>query len=199
MNNQFQVETSPATDGQLQVETSPAAAGIDPKYDSSRVIEISPEVLEVTPTCSICLTNDAEYSYSCCFRDGTMKLCKSCIERMTMYAIFEEINAAVIIDPSHGFLLDCPFCRQNYGVIYDKTSHNSFVLEDFLNIGQTRTALRIADQFYRAKIAALEVSHLNDTHNRWLNTRRRISAEVLMPLARLIDVAYTRDVRRRPY
>ena len=145
--------------------------------------------------CHICCQQPSRHSFKCCFRNEEMKLCRDCIESLVMRKLIAEIAESRPIDLSQSYKLQCPFCRQNYDMIYDSTGWGEYMIEDFVNLGQSIVLIKLSKEHYREEIETLRTNLRDHHHSQMAGQRRRMTEEVLLPLTRLLNVEHRRIIR----
>ena len=121
-----------------------------------------------------------------------MKMCRDCIESMVMRKLMKEVVEDLPIDLDQNYKLPCPFCRQNYELIYDHTGWGEYLVEDFINLGQSISIIKVTKDYFMGEIATTR-ENLRSHHNFQLaQQRRRLTDEVLLPLTQILNVEYRR-------
>ena len=145
--------------------------------------------------CQLCCELPSRYSFKCCFRNEEMKLCRDCIESLAMRKLMLEVVESRPVNLTESYKLPCPFCRQNYDMIYDITSYGEYMIEDFINLTQAVTLIRLTKDHFMEEMDVLR-ENLRAHHNgQLILQRRRLTEEVLLPLTRLLNNEHRRTTR----
>ena len=145
--------------------------------------------------CHICYLSPSTHAFKCCFRDEQMKICRDCIESIAMHKLMKEVVDDLPIDLNGNFNLPCPFCRQNYVMIYDKTSWGEYLIEDFINLQQSVALIKFTKNHFMEEMERMR-ANLRSHHEAQLSQqRRRMTEEVLLPLSRLLNIEHRRVTR----
>lgn len=145
--------------------------------------------------CQLCCELPSRYSFKCCFRNEEMRLCRDCIEALAMRKLIMEIVENRPVDLSQNYQIPCPFCRQNYDMIYDITGYGEYTIEDFINLGQSITLIKLTKDHFLEERELLRENLRGHHNDLMLMQRRRLTEEVLLPLTRLLNNEQRRTTR----